>query len=88
MSELQKLMDIEIVLGKTSREMYARLVLPKNLKKGSWFDMTNEEIIKRIDEELDELKVALYFPKDKKRIKEEAADVCNFLGFLIDNQGE
>lgn len=86
---------INEMIIKTSKAMRKQMLLPKNMEKGLWFtsrDMSDVEIIERIDQELNELKAVVYSfryssGEYKQKLIKEAADVCNFLGFLIDNQG-
>jgi phosphoribosyl-ATP pyrophosphohydrolase len=85
-SKEQKEEYIDVMIGKTARAMRKQMVLPKNLAKNLWFEMETGEIMDRIYEELEEVRQALY-DNDREAIIKEAADVCNFLGFLIDNQG-
>lgn len=90
MSEEQKIAYIDTMITKTAQAMRKQMLLPKNMEKGLWFTMTDEEIIDRINQELDELKYVIKtrpWTGKREKIIKESADVCNFLGFLIDNQG-
>jgi hypothetical protein len=80
------------MVEKTALAMREQLTIPRNMQKNLWFSMTDREIVQRIDEELDELKDIIFSSRlssetYKRNVIKEAADVCNFLGFLIDNQG-
>ncbi len=69
-------------------------VLKQNDHKGGWQDMQLDEVVARIDEELEELKHVLQyrdgsynlFPNERAREKgkKEAADVANFCMMLVD----
>lgn len=101
--EEMKISYIDTMITKTAQAMRKQMLLPKNMRKGLWFTMTDYEIWQRLNEEMSELREAIfmYLLKDdslpqrkqeniefkRNKIITEAADVCNFLGFLIDNQG-
>lgn len=58
--------------------------LRQNDHKGGWLGMNNGSIMARIQQELTELTEALA-SKDRTRIRDEAADVANFLMMLCQN---
>jgi hypothetical protein len=57
---------------------------PKNLAKGSWLDMTDEQIVNRIRGEMFELRVALEAGVSWDDIADEAADVYHFASMGAD----
>lgn len=65
-------------------------VLAQNDWKGGWQDMDYDEIIERIDQELNELKAALrpaqgfLSAREREVAKKEAVDVANFCMMLLD----
>lgn len=65
-----------LILALTERSR-RKLSAPKNLAKGSWVDMTNEEVRQRIVDELRELLDALRYGSWDD-IADEAADVYHF----------
>ena len=61
-------------------------VLRKNDWKGGWKDMSREEVLERLEEELDELKTAVCRSKPTDEIIAEAVDIANFAMFLAYNE--
>ena len=63
------------------------LKLKENDHKGGWNKCTNESLFKRLQEETEELKMAMQnrFSPFGKNIKHEAADVANFCMMIADN---
>ena len=62
-------------------------VLRENDWKGGWQGMTADEILERVREEVEELEDAVAnggFKDDL--INKEAADIANFVMFLVDNR--
>ena len=70
-------------------EMCSVLDSDKNRYKGGWEDMSNEEILKRIDNEVAELKQVcscrVRDDRHRRRLIREAVDVANFCMFIADN---
>ena len=56
-------------------------VLNLNNYKGSWKKCSNEYLIRRLEEELEELKTA----KNEEDIVKEAIDIANFAMMIWDN---
>jgi hypothetical protein len=63
--------------------------LRQNDHKGGWKQMSVDEMIERLDEEVEELKKALHpMRKDNpQRVFKEAVDIANFCMFIADNAG-
>jgi len=62
-----------------------KLRSPKNMAKGSWVDMTDDQIVMRILDEVTELRVELSMCNpDWDSIADEAADVYHFAGMGAD----
>ena len=66
-------------------------VLALNDHKGGWLKMSDEEIVRRMDEETDELQLEIILRrhrrvgyKDVSLVVKEAIDVANFAMMLID----
>ena len=61
-------------------------ILQDNDHKGGWQDMTPEEVLERINEEVGELETEVFkLSIDPDRIVREAVDVANFCMMLVDN---
>jgi hypothetical protein len=63
--------------------------LRQNDHKGGWDQMSGDELLERLDEEVDELKKVLH-PMRKRQpqlVLKEAVDVANFCMFIADNHG-
>ena len=73
-------------LGWFIEKMRSKLAVSKNLAKGDWRSMTDNYLIRRIDDEVAELKVELFdvARTDPERIIKECADVANFAFMLAD----
>ena len=56
--------------------------LRENDWKGDFQDMTFDDLLARIDEELDELRDAIALGRPGHVIAKEAADVANFVGVI------
>jgi NTP pyrophosphatase (non-canonical NTP hydrolase) len=63
--------------------------LRQNDFKGGWKQMTVDEMLERLDEEVEELKKALHpmRKENPQRVFKEAVDVANFCLFIADNAG-
>ena len=75
--------DPEGLLAALAARSRRKLMTSKNLAKGSWIDMSDEEILGRIREEINELLRALLFGSWDE-IADEAADVYHFAGMGAD----
>ncbi len=53
--------------------------------KGGWENCSNEYLIAKLNEEVDELKQAIWMGKSGDMIMQEAADVANIAMMLADN---
>lgn len=62
--------------------------LRANRHKEHWRDLTIEELLGRIDDEVNELKEAILLHDKPAHVALEAADVAIFCAMLIDNLGE
>jgi hypothetical protein len=73
-------------LGWFIEKMRSKLAVSKNLAKGDWRTASENYLVKRIDEEIVELKVELFdAPRsDPEKIIKECADVANFAFMLAD----
>lgn len=63
--------------------------LRQNDYKGGWKQMSVDEMLERLDEEVEELKKALHpmRKENPQRVFKEAVDVANFCLFIADNLG-
>lgn len=73
-------------LGWFVEQMRGKLAVSKNLAKGDWREATENYLVKRIDDEIVELKTELFDvarPVPERVIK-ECSDVANFCFMLAD----
>lgn len=63
--------------------------LRQNDYKGGWKQMSVDEMLERLDEEVEELKKALHpmRKENPQRVFKEAVDIANFCMFIADNVG-
>jgi hypothetical protein len=73
-------------LGWFIEKMRSKLAVSKNLAKGDWRDASENYLVKRIDEEIVELKIELFDAArpDPEKIIKECSDVANFAFMLAD----
>lgn len=71
--------------------MYAKLMRPKNVRKGTWLTMTDVEVAMRVEDELRELErelnskaVGTWDAAWVARVLDEACDVAAFAAMLAD----
>ena len=85
--------DVTRIVDLFRAEIYAKLMLPKNVAKGSWMGMTPREIMLRIMDERSELSdavsLAMIQPSREnfRAVLLEACDVAAFASFLCDPCG-
>jgi hypothetical protein len=73
-------------LGWFIEKMRSKLSESKNLSKGDWRTASENYFVKRIDDEVVELKIELFdvARPDPEKIIKECADVANFAFMLAD----
>ena len=72
----------ENLINKLGKVMLNKL--EDNDHQSGWKDCTMSYFFNRVEQEVDELRDAL-FDGDKEEIKSECADVANFCAMIIDN---
>lgn len=83
LDQISEITGIRVPVLRFALEMERKLKL--NDHKGGWEDCPNDYLLKRIDEELVELKTVVESKKSRRRVINECADVANFAMMISDN---
>ena len=75
--------DIKRLTMGLSNEMIPKLAT--NIHKGGWNEMTQQQILDRIKDEVIELETSINNNEGDEAVKKECADIANFCAMMIDN---